>query len=283
VETVYPFHSIAPEIDFIEIPDGGGFSCVFLAGPEKKRLIVDTSLPENAPRLIATLEANHITPVDIAGIIITHGHLDHFGGAMALKEWTPASLMAHAHTAAQMKAPALDKTLDEGDRIEAGGLALEVLHLPGHDEGEIGLWEASRGYLFVGDLIQGGFDASGNWLGLFTDVRKQRESLKRVMDLKPAWLLKGHRIARTGDLIVKDLNSALRRLDLIESAVLEVLSDRTARPVPDITRAVYERVLKRKAPEPLPGYTLTTVLAFLGFLSGSGKAERTPDQLWKLQ
>jgi len=177
----------------------------------------------------------------------------------------------------------VDKLLTEGDRIEAGGLALEVLHLPGHDEGELGLWEATRRYIFVGDLIQGGFDASGNWLGLFTDVVKQRESLKRVMNLEPSWLLKGHRIARSGDLIVKDLNSALHRLDLIESAVLEVLSDRAAHSVPEITQAVYERVCKRKAPEPLFDYTLTTVLAVLTFLSGSGRVERTPDNLWKPQ
>ena len=282
MDTAYPLHSLAPGIDFIEIPDGGGFSCVFLAGPEKKRLIIDTSLPENAPRLIATLESNRVAPGDIAGIVITHGHHDHYGGARALKEWTTAPLMAHAHTAAQMEDVPVDKPLSEGDRIEAGGLALEVLHLPGHDEGELGLWEATRRYIFVGDLIQGGFDASGNWLGLFTDIVKQRKSLKRVMDLKPSWLLKGHRIARTGDLIVKDLNSALHRLDLIESVVLEILSDRAAHSVPEITKAVYERVCKRKAPEDLPPYTLTTVNAFLSFLAGSGRVGQTTDRLWKL-
>ncbi|MGE5839227.1 MAG: MBL fold metallo-hydrolase [Deltaproteobacteria bacterium] len=283
MDTAYPFHSIAPGIDFIEIPDGGGFSCVFLAGPEKKRLIIDTSLPENAPRLIATLESNQVAPGDIAGIVITHGHLDHFGGARALKEWSSAPLMAHAHTAAQMENVPVNKPLAEGDRIEAGGLALEVLHLPGHDEGELGLWEATRRYIFVGDLIQGGFDASGNWLGLFTDVVKQRQSLKRVMDLKPSWLFKGHRIARTGDLINKDLNSALRRLDLIESAVLDILSDRAAHAVPELTRVVYERVLKRKAPEELSPYTLTTVQAFLSFLARAGRAGREEEGLWRLQ
>lgn len=44
----------------------------------------------------------------------------------------------------------------EGDLIDLGDRAFEVLHLPGHSPGSIGLWESSTGTLFSGDAIYDG-------------------------------------------------------------------------------------------------------------------------------
>ena len=46
--------------------------------------------------------------------------------------------------------------LDDGDIIDLGDRAFEVLHLPGHSPGSIGLWEAATGVLFSGDAIYDG-------------------------------------------------------------------------------------------------------------------------------
>ena len=46
--------------------------------------------------------------------------------------------------------------LEEGDIIDLGNRAFEVLHLPGHTPGSIGLWEADSGILFAGDAIYDG-------------------------------------------------------------------------------------------------------------------------------
>jgi glyoxylase-like metal-dependent hydrolase (beta-lactamase superfamily II) len=48
------------------------------------------------------------------------------------------------------------RTLQEGDVIDLGDRAFEVLHLPGHSPGSIGLWEAATGILFSGDAIYDG-------------------------------------------------------------------------------------------------------------------------------
>jgi glyoxylase-like metal-dependent hydrolase (beta-lactamase superfamily II) len=46
--------------------------------------------------------------------------------------------------------------LDEGDVIDLGDRAFEVLHLPGHSPGSIGLWDVDSGVLFSGDAVYDG-------------------------------------------------------------------------------------------------------------------------------
>jgi glyoxylase-like metal-dependent hydrolase (beta-lactamase superfamily II) len=46
--------------------------------------------------------------------------------------------------------------LDDGDVIDLGDRAFEVLHLPGHSPGSIGLWDAASGTLFSGDAVYDG-------------------------------------------------------------------------------------------------------------------------------
>jgi glyoxylase-like metal-dependent hydrolase (beta-lactamase superfamily II) len=46
--------------------------------------------------------------------------------------------------------------LDEGDVVDLGDRRFEVLHLPGHTPGSLGLWEAASGTLFSGDAVYDG-------------------------------------------------------------------------------------------------------------------------------
>ncbi len=48
------------------------------------------------------------------------------------------------------------RLVDEGDVIDLGDRVFEVLHLPGHSPGSIGLWESDSGTLFSGDAIYDG-------------------------------------------------------------------------------------------------------------------------------
>jgi glyoxylase-like metal-dependent hydrolase (beta-lactamase superfamily II) len=48
------------------------------------------------------------------------------------------------------------RVLEEGDVLDLGNRHFEVLHLPGHSPGGIGLWESSTGTLFSGDSIYDG-------------------------------------------------------------------------------------------------------------------------------
>ena len=72
-------------------------------------------------------------------------------------------LLVDAVPAGGLAAPTLDRAaapatrlLDDGDVIDLGDRAFEVLHLPGHSPGSIGLWEAATGVLFSGDAVYDG-------------------------------------------------------------------------------------------------------------------------------
>jgi glyoxylase-like metal-dependent hydrolase (beta-lactamase superfamily II) len=61
-------------------------------------------------------------------------------------------------TSATFERPAAPPTtlLADGDVVDLGDRSFEVLHLPGHSPGSIGLWEASSGVLFSGDAVYDG-------------------------------------------------------------------------------------------------------------------------------
>lgn len=56
----------------------------------------------------------------------------------------------------QLVPAAPTRVLAEGDEIDLGDRAYEVLHLPGHSPGSIGLFDRSAGVLFSGDAVYDG-------------------------------------------------------------------------------------------------------------------------------
>ncbi|MFZ3035055.1 MAG: MBL fold metallo-hydrolase [Parvibaculum sp.] len=55
-----------------------------------------------------------------------------------------------------VKDAVVSEIVKEGDIVDLGDRHFEVLHLPGHSPGCIGLWEAETGTLFSGDAIYDG-------------------------------------------------------------------------------------------------------------------------------
>jgi glyoxylase-like metal-dependent hydrolase (beta-lactamase superfamily II) len=70
-------------------------------------------------------------------------------------------LSAYPHAGYDIKlyavkpAPAT-RILEEGDVVDLGDRSFEVMHLPGHSPGSIGLWENATGIFFSGDVIYDG-------------------------------------------------------------------------------------------------------------------------------
>ncbi len=68
----------------------------------------------------------------------------------------------------------------EGDVIDLGSRAFEVLHLPGHSPGSIGLWESGTGTLFSGDAIYDGPLLDGLEDSNIADYVKTMERLQNL-------------------------------------------------------------------------------------------------------
>jgi glyoxylase-like metal-dependent hydrolase (beta-lactamase superfamily II) len=56
----------------------------------------------------------------------------------------------------QVAAAAPTRLLADSDSVDLGDRHFEVIHLPGHSPGGIGLWEAATGIFFSGDTIYDG-------------------------------------------------------------------------------------------------------------------------------
>jgi glyoxylase-like metal-dependent hydrolase (beta-lactamase superfamily II) len=79
--------------------------------------------------------------------------------------------------------------LDEGDVLDLGDRHFEVLHLPGHTPGSLGLWEAKSGTLFSGDAIYDGalLDTLPE-----SDLVAYAATMKRLRELPVAVVHAGH-------------------------------------------------------------------------------------------
>ncbi|HET6161735.1 MAG TPA: MBL fold metallo-hydrolase, partial [Dongiaceae bacterium] len=77
----------------------------------------------------------------------------------------------------------------EGDVVDIGNRQFEVLHLPGHSPGSIGLWEAATGTLFSGDAIYDGplLDEIDG-----ADITAYVRTMKRLRDLPVQIVHAGH-------------------------------------------------------------------------------------------
>lgn len=81
------------------------------------------------------------------------------------------------------------RLVEAGDTIDLGDRVFEVLHLPGHSPGSIGLWEAASGTLFSGDAVYDGplLDRLPG-----SDIGHYVETMKRLRELPVSVVHAGH-------------------------------------------------------------------------------------------
>lgn len=83
----------------------------------------------------------------------------------------------------------VDVEVNHGDILEFGGLKVEVIHLPGHCPGHIGIWNPHTGSLYSADLMHYPTPLGPSPIG---DAKAHSESIQKCLDLNPQLLLEGH-------------------------------------------------------------------------------------------
>ncbi len=81
------------------------------------------------------------------------------------------------------------RLLEDGEIIDLGDRRFEVLHLPGHSPGSIGLWEAATGILFSGDAVYDGQLIDDCY---HSDIEDYLATMERLRRLAPRIVHGGH-------------------------------------------------------------------------------------------
>ncbi len=171
--------------------------------------LVDAGMPGSLPLLRQALGRVGVSVEDVRRLILTHGDVDHRGGAAAFVRASGAEVWAHEDEASVIdgRAPSpgpwarkvvaatwgrrvpslkVDRLLREGDDLDG----YIVRHLPGHTPGHMGLQKGRA--LVGGDAVAGGRRPRPS-LGLLTwDPARARDSLARIGTLDVDMLLPGH-------------------------------------------------------------------------------------------
>ena len=180
-------------------------------------VLVDTGMPETAPKLLEQL-GERIG--DLKLIVLTHAHTDHFGGLGAVKKVCPAPVAVH-----RKDAPWVEKGINgpmKGQtpigRFAAGrpqpeasdlgvtpdilwddtldllpyGVQGRLLHTPGHTAGSAAAVLTS-GDILIGDMLMGMLPRHVPKTPFIAeDMDALVQSLKRLLALEPKALWPGH-------------------------------------------------------------------------------------------
>lgn len=205
-----------------------GLYSFFIDGPEPA--IVDTGVASSPGSGMApALERLGRRIEDVRWILLTHGHIDHIGGAEALWELTGrrAEVVLHEDDAdylrrrrahvenylgtrarylenpdAERQQTAMmeqaisgqmepDVLVRGGEVLDLGGVRIKVHAVPGHTAGSVAYEVLRQGAVFVGDAVQ--IHGAANGFPGYEDPAAYRSSLELLRDeIRPEHLYLGH-------------------------------------------------------------------------------------------
>ncbi len=168
--------SITHSIDLMHMGVPGAIAAWLVRGPTGD-VLIETGPASTGETLDLGLHAAGVDPASLAAVLLTHIHLDHAGGAWRFAE---RGVPVHVHTVGARHlidpsrlersartiygdrfdplwgplhpcAAELVRPIDDGDVVEAAGLAFTAIETTGHANHHHGWHLPSTGDLFVGD------------------------------------------------------------------------------------------------------------------------------------
>lgn len=144
----------------------------YVVAPEPGGPAVVIDAPPDPDAIVAMLTKHDLTPV---ALLLTHGHIDHMGGAGGVVAATGTTALMHPDDeylvedpAAALRSlfgpivepgsiPRLDyQPLQDKERLRLAGLEIDVVHTPGHTPGHCCFVLEDLGVMFSGDQLFAG-------------------------------------------------------------------------------------------------------------------------------
>jgi glyoxylase-like metal-dependent hydrolase (beta-lactamase superfamily II) len=217
----------------IESDLGERFMCQYLLIGEERTVLVDTGLSGTPGEVIVPyLEGIGLGIEDVDEVIISHADVDHCGGNRALKEMNPGlrfscgeadrawvesneRITAEIYLWSEPYGFGPDEESKDWIRTEHGGDSpvdvglrggetlrlgpdwrVEILNLPGHTPGHLGIWDAKNEAAIIIDaaLETGIYDRGGNRLlpPRYFDAAAYQNTVRTLRSLRPGYLLTAH-------------------------------------------------------------------------------------------
>lgn len=240
------------------------FSQYLLYG--ERCLLVDTGVAETPGDVILPyLDSVGLDPIDLDFVLNTHADVDHFGGNNAIRDAASRAVFcAHAADTAWIEersrilherygwyaaedvdyAPEVKDWLQSamgpdvpidlrvvgGETFRLGpGLEVEVLHLPGHSPGHVGLWEPRSKTAIITDAALGAglLDMEGRVISPppYFDVAAYEGTVALLRSLSPRLLLTTHYDVMNEEEAARFLEESAIFVERVERAVSQALTE----------------------------------------------------------
>ncbi|RPH56372.1 MAG: MBL fold metallo-hydrolase [Acidobacteria bacterium] len=171
---------------------GPGFVSVWLIPTSDGHILVDSAQEPYVDHVIDNVTKAGFNPRDIKFILITHGHLDHFGGATRIQALSGARVamleedwqLVEAGNTNPNRPPGpvlkRDLMITEGERILLGKTGLTVYKMPGHTPGsasfQFTVYDGNRphnAFIFGGPGQRNGVEGGTQFLSSIERLQRQ--------------------------------------------------------------------------------------------------------------
>ncbi|MCW4005978.1 MAG: MBL fold metallo-hydrolase [Candidatus Bathyarchaeota archaeon] len=199
----------------------GGVNCYLIKNNEDF-VLIDTGFSKRRSDIEQQLETAGCTPGKLQLIVLTHGDFDHSGNAAYFREKYQTKIAMHRNDIGMVEKGDLfynrdisalmrffgkilvvflrtrlnkpdrftpDLCFEDNYNISNFGLNAQILHLPGHSKGSIGIL-TPQGDLFCGDLIENKSQPEKNTI--MDDDQAFEQSIEKLKQLKVNTVYPGH-------------------------------------------------------------------------------------------